>query len=532
MNVTSMLLFVGLFLVAGFGIFIEAMRLLFAFLAIRGVVQGERKRYRESIRTSFYTLVGWSISGVALYCYFSTVNVEPPDINDRIGKPLFVGFEPIDVKRLEIVEYDRETNQFKNFRVEQEGVDAWTIPTNQNYPADALQQVQAAANSLINLTVVNVVPQDEADDKLYGVVEPDAENTVSGEKGIGRLVTIRDKANRSLASLIVGNPVREKPEQRFVRIKGQEPIYIVEYDVSVLKTDFRDWIEKDLLLLDSSNIAAVTINDYQVDPDIAFAQNRIEITNSYDIQVKSEFGVWELESLFVYDDQKRPEQREIRPGERLNTEAFEEMRTALDQLQIVDVKRKPSGLSANLTAGSDFLAGDANIEARSSLKEQGFFPRDTGNGYEILSSNGEMVVKTRYGFDYVLRFGRIRTDGPEEASDGTLQRYLMVTARIDEDAFQLPIKPGSSDGDDGQTPPPPGSGDGEDASASQDDAEAMRNYEREVAAINDRLTRTRGGVQELNKRFADWYYVISEDAYLKLKIPRRELLIRQVAPTN
>lgn len=532
MTVTSMLLIITLFLVAGLGAFIEVMRILFVFLAARGIVKGESKKYRESIKTSTYTLAGWVIAAIALFCYYSTVNIEPPDINERENKPLFVGFEPIDVKRLEIVSFDREGNRFNNFRVEQQGIDLWRIPSHQNYPADALQQVQNAANSLINLTVIEVVPQTEVDEKLFGVVEPDPSNVSSGQEGVGTMVMLRDKSNRELASLIIGKPLKNEPERRFVRIPGQEPVYVVEYDLTVLKTDFREWIEKDLLLLDEINIDQVSINDYQVDPDLALAQNRLEITRNYDFTVKSEFGVWELVKFIIYDDQKTPEDRPIRPGERLNFGLLDVMKKTLDELQIVDVKRKPEGLSADLTAGTSFLQDESKREQRLSLALHGFLPRATGEGYEILSSNGELVVQTRSGIEYVLRFGRIRTDAPQERTDGKLERYLMVTTRVNDDAFPMPIKEQQASNDDSGAPPPPGGG--QDAAAGDDDERRRidREYQRQVDERNDRLNQAGEIVRILNNRFSDWYYVISEDDYLKLKIPRRDLLTRQVAPVD
>ena len=55
--------------------------------------------------------------------------------------------------------------------------------------------------------------------------------------------------------------------------------------------------------------------------------------------------------------------------EELNAESLNALKTALDDLKIVDVKRKPQGLSDNLKAGEDFLN---NREALQDLIGKGF----------------------------------------------------------------------------------------------------------------------------------------------------------------
>ena len=56
--------------------------------------------------------------------------------------------------------------------------------------------------------------------------------------------------------------------------------------------------------------------------------------------------------------------------EELNTAKLDDMMTALDDLKIVDVRRKPQGLSADLKASANFL-NDAN--AVQSLEKCGFY---------------------------------------------------------------------------------------------------------------------------------------------------------------
>ena len=54
--------------------------------------------------------------------------------------------------------------------------------------------------------------------------------------------------------------------------------------------------------------------------------------------------------------------------EELNTAKLDELKTALDDLKIVDVSRKPAGLSADLKAAADFTTKHEAVE---SLARQG-----------------------------------------------------------------------------------------------------------------------------------------------------------------
>ena len=62
--------------------------------------------------------------------------------------------------------------------------------------------------------------------------------------------------------------------------------------------------------------------------------------------------------------------------------------SGLDDLLIVDVARKPAGLSADLKAGEAFLTKN---EAVSDLVAKGFIPGSQDSGADMLSSEGEVI---------------------------------------------------------------------------------------------------------------------------------------------
>ena len=63
--------------------------------------------------------------------------------------------------------------------------------------------------------------------------------------------------------------------------------------------------------------------------------------------------------------------------EELNAESLNALKTALDDLKIVDVVRKPAGLSNDLKAGEDFLK---NSEALLDLRSKGFAAASSAAG--------------------------------------------------------------------------------------------------------------------------------------------------------
>jgi hypothetical protein len=60
----------------------------------------------------------------------------------------------------------------------------------------------------------------------------------------------------------------------------------------------------------------------------------------------------------------------------------------------------------------------------------------------------------------------------------------------------------------------------------------MKENRRKLDARKDKLEQAGRRARELNARFADWYYVIPEDTYSKLRIKRDELFEKPAATEN
>ncbi len=476
--------------------------------------------------------------------------------------------DPGKAASLEIVSFDDATATLKPFKVvRSEGV--WVLPSHENYPADAKDQLAAAATELIDRPVLDVVSDSPGDHETYGVIEPDPEKVKVGMTGVGQLVEIRDASGNKLARLIVGKEDKRPASGdgapgrslRFVRRAGQDRVYRVELDTSKFTTRFDDWIEKDLLKISPWDVRRLTIDDSSCSFGIDEASGRPMISLARRCRAQLAYddkdAAWSLVTLEGFDDKNQPREEKLAEGEELASGKLNDLRNALGDLKIVDVVRKPSGLSAELKAEESF-AGDR--EAVTSLAQRGFFAFQKG---DVVSSNGETVVGMKDGVEYLLRFGNGTTVAAGEDSaaaaavtgeDGDAEssgRYLFVLARLNEDLLEkpklepLPDAPAAADGKAeggpaGETKPGAGEGAADELKKAEEEeakAQAALEERRRVEAENRRrqeqydeqVKAAKKRVRDLNNRFADWYYVVSDKEYDKIHLGRDAMIQKKAA---
>lgn len=500
----------------------------------------------EGIKTGLFWLVAAAMLAAAIVVSWPKQYSDEKEIVP--GQLLFENFtDPLAAASMRIVTFDEEQGQLANFAVAKDSATGvWTIPSRNGYPADALAQMKNAANSLVGIKILDIQTSNAEDHDDLGVVEPKLDKLQVGDEGVGRLVTFRDAADATLASLIIGDPLKDDPEKLYVRIPGQDPVYVVKLDESPLTTNFQDWIEDDLLQLSSIDIAQVEIKDYSAALNTG---NQVAVTRNYAATVRSNGTQWQLASLQEFDPQNPvadPQPVEITAdlNAKLSSARLDGIKNALDDLTIADVVRKPDGMSANLRAEQDLLS-DQN--AISSLGQRGFYPVPTGpqGEMEILSANGELSATLSDGVKYVMRFGNIagvsdkQSGGQEEVVTG-VNRYLLVTAMLDESAYPPPdlqtVPQTLEDLDTllGNTEQPSPEAAAAEPATQLSEEERRERLEAEQEKITkentrklderkDRMEAARRRVRDLNARFADWYYVIPEDTYARLRIKRDEL---------
>lgn len=516
-------------------------------------------------RTAAFLLagVGMLLLGGLAQPRFRTKKVEPAA--ERLLFPEFS--DAGKAASLEIVTYDDELATLQPFKVVQSG-GVWVLPSHQNYPADAKDQLAIAATELIDRPILEKVSDSPGDHETYGVIEPDPEKIKPGMTGIGQLVEIRDASGAKLARLIIGKEDKRRGGDaggrtlRFVRKSGQDPVYRVELDTAKFSSRFGDWIEKDLLKLSPWDVRTLTLDDYALGAveqggRLMVEQNRkAKIDLAYD----DKEGKWSLVKLESFGADKKPKEEQLAATEELATAKLNDLRNALGDLKIIDVARKPSGLSADLKAAEQFTK---DPEAVASMQERGFLPLKTG---DILSTDGETIVGMKDGVEYVLRFGastsvmegkKADAEGTGDASpaakadDGeTSGRYLLVMARFNEGLLEKPqLEPvpdvpaeadaATKDSEEKKTEGAEAEKKEEGAAeqlAKADEAEAKaqaaveekrrveRENRRKQEEYDGKVKTAQKRVRELNNRFADWYYVVSDKEYAKIHLDRAAIV--------
>jgi len=503
-------------------------------------------------RTGLFLLGG---AGMLLLGWLAQPRYQSREVKPEVDRVLFPQLTDVQkAASLEVVKYDEGLATLQPFKVVQSG-GVWVLPSHQNYPADAKDHLAAAATELVDMKSLDLVSESAADHETYGVIEPDPEKIKPGMTGVGELIEIRDAGGSKLARLVVGKEDKRPgsgegggKKLRFVRRAGEDPVYRVEIDTSKFTTRFDDWIEKDLLKLSPWDVRRVILDDYSLGAAESGGRVRVEQNRKDRIEVTYEDkdAKWSLTKLESFAGGAEPQLVTLSPDEELAATKLNDLRNALGDLKIVDVVRKPAGLSADLKAEEKF-AGDA--EAVRSMQQRGFLPLKSG---DILSTDGETIVGMKDGVEYVLRFGAGTSigTGMEEAdaeSDST-GRYLLVMARFNEDLLAKPVldpvpdAPESTGGKpaehEASTAGEAGQGEGGAAELlkAADEAEAKaqaaleerRRVERENRRRQDdydaKVKAAQRRVRELNARFADWYYVVPSREYAKIHLDRSAIV--------
>jgi hypothetical protein len=466
----------------------------------------------DYLKTLIYVIVGAAFLSLA---WVARPAAPGRTVVEDIGEPFFADFnDPLEAASLEIISFDEDTGTPHAFKVARHA-GVWSIPSHENYPADAENRFAGAATALLDLAKGTNVSDTPADHEHFGVVDPAGAGP--GAVGVGTRVTIDGTDGRRLADLIIGEALKDSQTHRYVRVPGQDRVYLAGVDIEKFSTRFEDWIEKDLLQLSSSDITGVIVRDYSVDE----IGGRLIQGDGLRLTFDNVAFEWGLEGLGE--------------DEELDATKLNDMRRALDELEIVDVHRKPAGLSSELRA-EDAL--QLTAEAVNSLRSRGFYIHQG----RLLSNQGETIVQTTSGVQYTLRFGEIvvTQGGGEEGGDGDgdgTGRYLFVTAELDPngipqpDLTELPDmshlidQVAAEDGeDDSARPAVEEAIEQARARVEQENQQKQQEYER-------KLDEGRQRARELNDRFADWYYVIADDVYEKVRL-RREDVVKPLEPAE
>jgi hypothetical protein len=432
----------------------------------------------QSNRTLVYVGIAVVAIAVAFFSRPEPVAVELTE--ESTSLLLFPEFkDPTTAASLSIKRFNEDKLSFDEFAVVEKG-GVWTLPSHENYPADAKDQVVKAATLLsdLRLTGIETDAAEAQERERYGLLEPTIENfQKAGGASLGTHVIVQDAAKKELANLIIGKEVPGKSDQRYVSVPGKNRIATIKVDTTKLSTKFSDWIETDLLKLGSVfDVTKLSLHDYSVDPDRG-PQNRALMT----FERPEDKNEWQIVEMKKFDEEAE-KYVEALPGEgeELNSQKIDDMRSALGELKIVNVEKKPAKFRESLAA-----TGDVNLtqETARSLQRKGFYLVPAGGdednpAFAVVSTDGELTVTMKDGVEYLLRFGAVadfdkegnpkpkdatsgsdaadakdgetkdgekkddeKKDGEDSDDDGgiSLNRYLFVTVQYNDEMIEKPV---------------------------------------------------------------------------------------------
>ncbi|MCC9605007.1 DUF4340 domain-containing protein [Blastopirellula sp. JC732] len=457
----------------------------------------------ELVKTSIFVGIAtlFTIGAIA-----SRPVLAPSNPQDEVGKPLFPEFtNPDQAANLSITKYDSEIVTLNTLTLE-DSPTGWIVTSEGGYPADASEQVRAAATALIDLKVIDAFDALPSQLAEFGLVKPDVETLDITDSGVGELVVIADSSKKPLAELIIGKQDASQPAIRYVRIPSRDRIYVVELNPEAFPIEFKKWIDSDLLELNPFDVTQMTFGDYSAallqgngSARIDRADRMEAVVDYSDIDNK-----WTLSS-FQLPQNGRLAPAELGPGEKLNENALTAVRTALDELQLVDVVKKPAGLAENLK-----VEGQFNNEGLDTLILNGFLPYGT-KPMKLIGDSGEISIHTRDAVKYRLLFGKEQDGG----ADGT-RRFLMIQVELDRAALGAPEM---------TAVPELKEGDGVDVKKLAEEIAAIKlANDRALDAYREKENAAMRKVFEMNSRFADWYYVIPNEQYQKIMLSKERLI--------
>lgn len=412
----------------------------------------------EAGKTSVFAGVAVALAVVA---WLTAPRGTTPEVFLDRGSTFFPAFtDPTAARALEIVEFDEETAIARPFRVQvRNGL--WTIPSYFDYPADDEDRLSKIAAAMIALKKEDVATENVSDHERTGTLDP-LDETLPNLKGRGTRVTITNENGQPLADIVIGRALEGRPTFRYVRVPQQKRVYVAELGDLNVSTRLADWIDRDLLHIEWDDVDQVVIRDYSLDQ----ATGSISLHDTLFIQKVDPDG-WALRG----GDSA---------GDRVDTFTMNLLVTTLDQLAPLAVRPKPAGIAAGLSQTGGRLKVSQNDLQEFANRGFHFIPSG-----QLVADEGEVLVHTRDGVFYSLRFGAA---APGEAvalattaSTGSgVNRYLSMTASFD----------------------PGGASAGPARSAAEKRAALLR------------------------ARYAPWLYVISAESFRRIHLQRRDLIKR------
>ncbi|MCH2205017.1 MAG: DUF4340 domain-containing protein [Lentisphaerales bacterium] len=413
-----------------------------------------------------------------------------------LGTEFYPDFtDPLKATSLEVVGADKDTGILLPFKVElKDG--RWSIPSASNYPADAKDKVAKLAANLVGITRDELRSDLPSDHEILEVVKPDAQTPT----GKGVQVTLKDANGNILCDYILGKEVEGKFGWRYVRIPNQSKTFAVKMDID-LSTKFKDWVETGLLEMTNTDARKLEVMNYSVTQGQLVEKGRFDIS-------KEDAGDWSTKN-------------QIPEGKQLSQDKVGKVIDELSNLKLAGVRKKPDSLIELLSGNSRQLTPESQL----SLQNKGFYLAQGG----ILGDEGQFILTKYNGIKYTVIFGvgfndeslqvSTKKEGEAEknADEKATGRYMFINVGYDDKFNTAPTIPAE--------PKVPAEDATEEVKKKYD--EDLKTYNKAKAdkeAWEKDSKEAKEEVAKLQKRFTDWYYVIDNESYEKIKVTFPDLV--------
>ncbi len=386
------------------------------------------KKNQELTRTGIFA----AVAAVAVVAAFAVDRLsQPEEIKEyeMVGEAFFPDFtEPGKVKALEVHSYDEDSGKVVNFEVAYEDK-AWRLKSYLDYPAEADERLAKTAASMIGIERAALAGRRENQYAKFGVEDPTNPN-LEDPSTAGSLIVLKDEDGEVLAKYIIGKkvdgtgedeedtpdddihaPAREAARaQYYVRVPSDTETETYRAFVTLdLSTKFEDWIDPDLLQVESNDIVDLQVKNYQADVQNVIANGRIRqqvVMSKEELNhLKKDGFSWELEGL---DEE----------NEEFESQKARDLVSKIDGFKIVGVRKKYQYndkpiLTAELKLDAELIesAPDPNEvfgAAYDDLNSKGFIlrlDRESPETPGLLANDGELIAATNKGVVYHMYYG-------------------------------------------------------------------------------------------------------------------------------
>ncbi len=487
----------------------------------------------------------------------------------ELGEEFFPEFkDPNKATSLQVATFDKAASKTSSFSVEYKN-GKWRIPSHNNYPADGKDRLKSTAASVIGITRGSAAGKTKDAHKEHNLLDP-LDASITETEGRGDRITLKD-GDKVLVDYIIGKKKDGSSNTYYIRRADEERFFLSEVKIQ-LSTKFADWIEPDLLDLQQDDIQTILIDRYSVNE----VEQKIVQGEQSILRRDTATADWTIEGIDAVT---------LKP----KASVINAILKSFDDLKIVGVRPKPEGLSASLKGGEAMTVPNSTI---ADLQSRGFFFTGKGlvsnEGDQLVSTFDGVSYVLRFGevvtgSDIEIEAGSTKetekkpaaepkAEGDKavdpaadpaktDAADPTQKknRFLFITAQFDEAALGLapvepkkpvapkadvaapaadPAKPAEAkEGDqpaDPAAPKAPVVDPLVEAKAAHEAALKKYETDSDVYRIrkkeyDDKKTAGEKKAKALNARFADWYYVISEELFTEIRVKPEDLVEPLVA---